>query len=108
MRCAVATTAVGRITIRTFDRAGTGALELTTVNVTLTARAGDRTHRFEDVGGDLLRREPDGTLVLSVMGQLPFSTTGVFTVDLDTGEAIHEPRSTTDEDLEEVCAVPDP
>ncbi|MGY1651721.1 hypothetical protein [Geodermatophilus sp. SYSU D01119] len=101
----VTTRAVGQVTTRTFDRKGTGPLVLTTVNVSLTATAGDNTVRFRDVGGDLLRREPDGTLVLSIIGQLPFQFTGVLKIDPDTGEVLHEPANTTDDELERVCAA---
>ena len=101
----VTTTAVGHITIRTFDRAGTGPTDLTTVNVTLTVRAGDNSYRLKDVGADLVRREPDGTFVVSIIGQLPFDFTGVLKVDPDTGEVIQQPQHSTAGDLEEACAA---
>jgi hypothetical protein len=33
--------------------------------------AGDNTYRFRDPGVNLVRVEPDGTAVLSVVGQVP-------------------------------------
>jgi hypothetical protein len=101
----VTITAVGHITIRTFDRAGAGPTDLTTINVTLTARAGDNSYRFKDVGADLLRREPDGDLVLSIVGQVPFDFTGVLKIDAETGEILQQPQHSTAGDLEEACAA---
>jgi hypothetical protein len=102
---AVTTTAVGHITIRTFDRAGTGPVELATINITLTSRAGDNSYRVKNVGADLLRREPDGTLVLSIVGQVPFGFTGVLKLDPDTGEVIQQPQHSTAGDLAKACAA---
>jgi hypothetical protein len=73
-----------------------GLIGVHTINVGLTATAGDNTFRFRDVGADVLRMEPDGTLVLSIIGQLPFDFTGVLKIDLDTGEAILEPQHVVD------------
>ena len=101
---AVTTQAKGRITVRTFD-GGKGAAELTTINIALTATAGDNTYRFRDVGADLVRIEPDGTAILMVIGQLPFDFTGVLKIDLETGEAILEPQHSTEDDLEQACAA---
>ena len=101
---AVTTRAEGRVIERTFAN-GTGVAELRTVNVVLTATAGDNTVRFRDVGADLVRIEPDGTAILMIIGRLPFDFTGVLKIDLETGEAILEPRHTTEEDLEKACAA---
>ena len=88
----VTTTVEGFATTRTFSREGTGAIQLTTVNLTFTATAGDNSVRARDVGADLLRVEPDGSLVLSIIGQLPFDFTGVLKLDPETGEVILEPQ----------------
>ena len=101
----VTTHAEGHIIFRGFSGDGTGPAELTTVVVRLTATAGDNTYRFRDVGADLVRIEPDGTAVLSVIGQLPFDFTGVLKIDLETGEAILEPQHTIGERLDDACAV---
>lgn len=100
----VTTRAQGHITLRTFD-GGTGPVELTTINVGLTAMAGDNTYRFRDVGADLLRVEPDGTAILMIIGQVPFGFTGVLKIDLETGEAILEPQHTTEGNIERACAA---
>jgi hypothetical protein len=101
----VRTRAEGHITLRTFDGGGTGAVELTTINVGLTARAGDNTYRSRDVGADLLRVEPDGTAILMIVGQVPFGFTGVLKIDLETGEAILEPQHSLEGNVEKACAA---
>lgn len=101
----VTTTARGDIIVRTFSGEGTGVAELRTINLNLTATAGDRTIRFRDVGADLVRIEPDGTAVLSIIGQVPFDFRGVLKVDLETGDAILEPRDISEEQLAKACGV---
>ena len=53
--------------------------------------------------GDLLRIEPDGTMIFSIFGQVPFQFTGVLKVDPETNEVILEPDQTTSDRLDEVC-----
>ena len=96
----VTTTARGHITVRTFED-GTGPTTVTTINVGLTATAGDRTFRFRDVGADIERIEPDGTIVLSIIGQVPFDFAG----DPETGEVILEPRDRSEEQIARACAA---
>src|SRR5687768_14961087 len=86
----VTTTARGHVILRTFSDGGTGPVELRTINVGLTARAGDNVYRFRDVGADLVRVEPDGTVILMITGQVPFEFSGVLKIDLATGETILE------------------
>lgn len=104
----VTTTIRGRITFRTFPGEGTGAAQLNTVNFSLTATAGGDTFRFRDVGADLVRIEPDGTAVLSIIGKVPFAFNGVLKIDLETGDAILEPRDIGEQELAEACAVLNP
>jgi hypothetical protein len=101
----VTTTAEGFVILRVFSGEGSGVAELTTLNIGLTATAGDNTYRFRDVGADLIRIEPDGTAVLSIIGQVPFGFTGILKIDLETGEAILEPQHSTEENVEVACAV---
>ncbi|HWL33412.1 MAG TPA: hypothetical protein VNP89_07385 [Gaiellaceae bacterium] len=101
----VTTRAQGHITVRTFAGGGTGPAVIRTVNVALTATAGDNVFRFRDVGADVERIEPDGTAILMIIGQLPFAFTGVLKIDLETGEAILEPQHSLEERLETACAV---
>jgi hypothetical protein len=79
---------------------------LNTINVGLTATAGDRTFRFRDVGSDQVRIEPDGTAVLTITGQVPFAFAGVLKIDLETGDAILEPQPIrAEKQLAKACAV---
>jgi hypothetical protein len=92
----VTTTATGHLTVFTFPDRPVGPQELTTVNVGLVATAGDNQIRFRDVGIDLLRVQPDGTVILSIVGQVPFDFTGVLKTNVVTGEVILEPQRTLD------------
>ena len=102
---AVTTQAEGYITSRTFTGGGTGVASVRTINIALTATAGDNVVRFRDVGADVVRIEPDGTAILMIIGQVPFDFTGVLKIDLETGEAILEPQHSTAENLERACAT---
>lgn len=101
----VTVTVEGQITLRTFEDEGTGLVSLNTLNVGGTATADGNTFRFRDVGADLVRIEPDGTAVLYIIGQVPFEFAGVLIVDLETDEAILEPRDRSEEQIERACAV---
>ena len=101
----VTTSALGHAIVRTFEGEGTGVAELTTINIGLTASAGDNTYRFRDVGADLVRIEPDGTAILMIVGQVPFDFSGVLKIDLETGEAILEPHHSLAGNVEKACAV---
>jgi hypothetical protein len=92
----VTTTATGRVTIFRFPDDGVGMQEHSTLNISLVARAGDNQARFRDVGGDKVRVHPDGTVILSIIGQVPFEFTGVMKINLETGEVILEPHHTLD------------
>jgi hypothetical protein len=101
----VTTRAEGHVIVRTFAGGSTGPVELRTLNIGLTAMAGDNTYRFRDVGADLVRVEPDGTAILMIIGQVPFGFTGVLKIDLETGEAILEPQHSLEGNVEEACAA---
>jgi hypothetical protein len=105
----VETVAVGHVIIRTFEGREKGLVDLTTLNVRVAFTANGNTVRIHDVGADRVRIAPDGTLTLSIIGQIPFETDftatgfhGVLKVDLDTGEVLHEPQHTTGS-VEAVC-----
>jgi len=95
----------GEILVRTFEDEGTGVTEVSTINLAGTATADGSVFRFRDVGADVTRIEPDGTLVLSIIGQVPFAFAGVLKIDLETGEAILEPRDRSEEQIARACAV---
>jgi hypothetical protein len=94
---------VGTRTTRTFDHPGTGVQEVSNVNATVTLSANGNTVRTKDVGADVTRRRPDGTLVLSVIGQVPLNFKGVAKIDLATGEVIFVPQNQTD--IDAICAA---
>ena len=92
----VTTTANGRITFFTFPDRPVGPQDLTSVHVDIVATAGDNQARFKDVGIDKVQVKPDGTVILSIVGQVPFAFTGVLKINLDTGEVIHEAHHVVD------------
>ena len=53
----------------------------------------------------MTRIEPDGSLVLSITGQVPFAFAGVLKIDLETGEAILERAIRSEEQLAAACAA---
>jgi hypothetical protein len=100
----VTTTARGHIIVRTFPE-GTGPAEIRTINIGLTARAGDNTYTFRDVGADHVQVKQDGTPILTIIGQVPFDFIGVLKINLATDEVIHEPQHNTEGRLEDACAA---
>jgi hypothetical protein len=92
----VTTSFEGRLTFFTFPDQPVGPQDITSVHVNLVATAGDNAVQFKDVGVDLVRVEPDGTVVLMVVGQVPFEFIGVLMVNLETDEAILEPHHSFD------------
>jgi hypothetical protein len=91
----------GRVTIFTFPD-GQILQNLTTLNLQVVFTASDNQIRTRDVGIDQTRVQPDGTVILSIVGQVPLGFTGVMKINLDTGEVILEPHHVVD--IEEVCA----
>jgi hypothetical protein len=101
----VTTNVQGHVILRTFSGEGTGPATVNSLNLAITATAGENSVTFRDVGADLLRVEPDGTVVLLIIGQVPFGFTGVLIRDPDTGEVILEPQHSLEGDVEKVCAA---
>ena len=97
----VTVTVTGRVTIFTFPD-GRVLQNLSTLNIKVVWSAGDNQILTRDVGIDQVRVQPDGTVILSIVGQVPVEFTGVLKINLETGEAILEPHHFVD--LEEVCA----
>jgi DnaJ-class molecular chaperone len=96
----VTTTATGRVTIFTLpDRKV--LQDLSTVNVSVVSTAGDNQIRVRDVGIDQVRQQPDGTVILSIVGQVPLDFIGVLKLNLDTDEVILEPHHFYD--IEQIC-----
>jgi hypothetical protein len=96
--------ATGRVTTKEFSGNGaSGPVVVRTLNVSVTLSAGDNTYRFRDVGADHLQTMPDGTLVLMIIGQVPFDFTGVLKVNPDTGEASLEPQHSIEDRVDDAC-----
>jgi hypothetical protein len=94
----------GRITLRTFSGNG-GLLQLNTLNLAVTVSSGDNSYRFRDVGADHLQQLPDGSLVLSIIGQVPFGFTGVLKINPETEEVILEPHHSIEDRVDDACAA---
>ena len=90
---------VGHVIIREYDRAK-GVVRLQTLNIKSTGTANGKSVVVHDVGSDQLRSAPDGTLILSIRGQIPFGPetgfNGVLKIDLETNEVLHEPTALKD------------
>ena len=91
----VTVTLSGRVTLFTFPD-GTVLQNLTALNIAVVLTADDNQIRLRDVGIDQVRVQPDGTVILSIVGQVPLGFTGVLKINLDTGEVILEPHHTLD------------
>jgi len=96
----------GHIITRTFQDDGKGIVSVRTLNVVGTAMANGNDVRVHDVGADHIRVTPDGTAILSIIGQIPFfdAFIGLLRIDLTTGEVIHMPRHLTGGEAA-VCAA---
>lgn len=103
--CGVEVTAhvQGHVVFRTFPGEGTGPVELVTINLSVTAMAGENSYRFRVVGADHIHLGPDGTLTLTATGQQPFDWRGALRINLTTGEVILEPQNDNEGQLEEAC-----
>jgi len=101
----VVTRAQGHVIVRTFSGDKAGPVEIRTLNIALTAMAGDNTYRFRDVGADHVQVKKDGTEILMIIGQIPFDFTGVLKINLTTGEVVHEPSHDISGRVEEACAA---
>lgn len=98
--------AVGRVAIKTFSGTGAAGPDLIrTLNISVTFSAGDNSYRIRDVGADHVQRQPDGSLVLMIIGQVPFDFIGVLKLDPETGEAILEPHHSIADRLDDACAA---
>jgi len=101
----VTTTVHGfRIQREFVDGAG-NLVSLATINVTGTSTSEFGSVRIKDVGADQVKVAPDGTVTLSITGQVPFGFAGVLVLDVDTGEVLHEPNLRGDEQLEKACRL---
>ena len=84
----VTVTQTGRVTVFIFPD-GRVLESLTTLNLEVVLSAGDNQIRVRDVGIDQVRVQPDGTVILSIVGQVPLGFTGVLKVNPETEEVLH-------------------
>ncbi len=93
----------GHITTRT--REGGGVLEVVTVNLTGSITSDFGSFKVKDVGSDATRITPDGQVIVSIRGQVPFDFKGVLKFDATTEELLHEPNFAAGErQIERACA----
>ncbi len=98
--------AVGRVTVKTFSGTGAAGPDLIrTLNISVTLSSGDNSYSFRDVGADHVQRQPDGSLVLMIIGQVPFDFIGLLKLDPETGEAILEPQHSIADRVDDACAA---
>jgi hypothetical protein len=100
----------GVVIIRTFPDRGSGVVEVDTANFAVRLVGEDGTSvRVRNVGADVTRVTPDGDVLLTAAGQVPFpghvpyAYKGVLRIDLETGDVILEPSNTTT--VDELCEV---
>ena len=100
---AVTSTVHGHVTLRTFPL-GAGLATVNTINVGFRATADGRTFRFRDVGADVARVQPDGSVVLLISGQVPFFFAGALKIDPETEEVLLEPKDRSEAQIAKACA----
>ena len=98
-------TALGHVTLRTFPGEGPGLSTVNTINVGITLNADGRTFRLRDVGADIARVEPDGSVVLLISGQVPFFFAGALKIDPETEEVLLEPKDRSEAQIARACKV---
>ena len=90
-------------------REGGGVLEVFTVNVTGIITSEFGSFRVKDVGSDSTRVTPDGQVIVSLRGQVPFFFKGVLKFDATTEEWLNEPNLAAGErEIERACAALNP
>jgi hypothetical protein len=97
--------AQGHVILRTMAGGGSAPVQINTLRIQFTVTAGDNTYRFLDVGADHAQVKQDGTLVLMIIGQVPFEFAGVLKINTETEEVLHEPHENGEARLERACAV---
>jgi hypothetical protein len=103
---AVTTTLSGFRIERIFEDGQGRLIAVNTVNVAGSATAEGGSFQFRDVGADVIREAPDGTVTVTLIGQLPFDFTGRLVFDADTGEVVKEPQfGRGTRQLEQACEI---
>lgn len=90
-------------------REGGGVLDVFTVNLTGIITSEFGSFRVKDVGSDSTRVTPDGQVIVSLRGQLPFFFKGVLKFDPTADEWLNEPNLAAGErQVERACAALNP
>ncbi len=90
-------------------REGGGVLEVFTINLTGIITSDFGSFRVKDVGSDSTRMTPDGQVIVSLRGQLPFFFKGVLKFDATTEEWLNEPNLAAGErQIQRACAALNP
>lgn len=105
---AVTTTLEGKIIIRSFLDATEGVRQVSTINLGYTATSPYGKYNFRDVGADVARVQPDGTLVISIIGQVPFGFTGIIKLDGDDNVIFESNGDRGEKQLATACAALSP
>jgi hypothetical protein len=97
----------GHVTTRT--RTGGGVLEVVTVNLTGSITSEFGSFKVKDVGSDSTRVTPDGQVIVSLRGQLPFWFKGVLRFETSPDDPLNEPNFAAGErQIERACAQLNP
>ena len=97
----------GHATLRM--REGGGVLEVRTLNLSGIVTSEFGSFRIRDVGSDSTRITPDGQVIVSLRGQLPFYIKGVVKEDGETEELLNEPNFAAGErQVQRACAALNP
>jgi hypothetical protein len=98
----------GLVTLRLFgfgSEVEQGPQLIQTLNLTTTVTANGNTFTFRRAGVEAFQVTPDGAVVFSISGNVPFMFTGSLRIDLDAGVALVVPRHDTRDDLVAACAA---
>jgi hypothetical protein len=99
----VTITITGSVMVLTFPHRPVGPTDLQIANIDWVATADNNQVRFRNVGIELVRVEPDGTVSVTIAGHHPVEFTGVMKINLDTGEVIQEPEHSAD--IKRLCEL---
>ena len=99
----VTSSAQGHVTIREFEQADEGLARVFNISLAVTVSANGNEVTFHDVGADVERVAPDGTVIVSIIGIVPGDFTGVLKFNPETEETILEPQHSLEGQTEALC-----
>jgi hypothetical protein len=98
----------GRVTLLLFgfgSEVEQGPQLIQAVSLTTTVIANGNTFTFRRAGVDAFHVTPDGAVVYSISGNVPFRFTGSLRIDIDAGVGLVVPRHDTSGDVVAACAA---